>query len=37
MISQHLSQMQIALTGNRLFLLITETRSDLWILENVDR
>ena len=37
MISQHLSQMQIALTGTRLFLPITETQSELWILENVDR
>ena len=37
MISTQLSQMQIALTTNRLFLPITETQSDLWILENVDR
>jgi len=37
MISSHLSQMQIALTSNRLFLPITETQSELWILENVDR
>jgi hypothetical protein len=37
MISQHLSEMQIALTGNRLFLPITETLSELWILDNVDR
>ena len=37
MISTQLSQMQIALTTNRLFLPITETQSDLWILESVDR
>jgi Tol biopolymer transport system component len=37
MISPQLSQMQIALTGNRLFLPITDTQSELWMLENVDR
>ena len=37
MISTQLSQMQIALTGDRLFLPITETQSELWMLENVDR
>ena len=37
MISAWLSQMQIALTADRLFLPITETQSELWILDNVDR
>lgn len=37
MISTELSRMQIALTGNRLFLPITDTQSELWMLENVDR
>jgi Tol biopolymer transport system component/DNA-binding winged helix-turn-helix (wHTH) protein len=37
MISGQLSQMQIALTATRLFLPITETQSELWILDNVDR
>lgn len=37
MISPQLSDMQIALTANRLFLPITETQSELWMLENVDR
>jgi Tol biopolymer transport system component/DNA-binding winged helix-turn-helix (wHTH) protein len=37
MISASLSQMQIALTADRLFLPITETQSELWILDNVDR
>jgi Tol biopolymer transport system component len=37
MISPQLSQMQIALTGTRLFLPITDTQSELWMLENVDR
>ena len=31
-----LQQMQIALTADRLFLPITETQSELWILDNVD-
>jgi hypothetical protein len=29
--------MQIAVTAGRLFVPITETQSDLWVLENVDR
>ncbi len=37
MISGSLSQMQIALTADRLFLPITETQSELWILDKVDR
>jgi Tol biopolymer transport system component len=37
MISASLQQMQIALTADRLFLPITETQSELWILDNVDR
>jgi hypothetical protein len=37
MISSQMSQMQIAVTADRLFLPITETQSELWILENVDR
>jgi hypothetical protein len=37
MISPRLSQMQIALIGTRLFLPITDTQSELWMLENVDR
>jgi len=37
MISSQLSQMQIAVTANRLFLPITEIQSELWILDNVDR
>jgi dipeptidyl aminopeptidase/acylaminoacyl peptidase len=37
MISSRLAEMQIALTANRLFLPITETQSELWMLENVDR
>ena len=37
MISPQLPEMQIALTGNRLFLPITDTQSELWMLENVDR
>jgi len=37
MISPQLAQMQIALTVNRLFLPITETQSELWILDNVNR
>jgi len=37
MISTWLSQMQIALTADRLFPPITETESELWILDNVDR
>jgi hypothetical protein len=37
MISEWLSRMQIALAADRLFLPITETHSELWILDNVDR
>ena len=37
MISTQLQQMQIAVTAGRLFLPITETQSELWVLENVDR
>ena len=37
MISTRLSQMQIALTANQLFLPITETQSELWMLQGVDR
>ncbi len=37
MISTQLAQMQIALTATRLFLPITDTQSELWMLENVDR
>ena len=37
MISPLLSRMQIAVTAGRLFLPITETQSELWVLENVDR
>jgi Tol biopolymer transport system component len=37
MISSQLSAMQIAVTASRLFLPITETQSELWMLENVDR
>jgi Tol biopolymer transport system component len=37
MISASLAQMQIALTADRLFLPITETQSEVWILDNVDR
>jgi Tol biopolymer transport system component/DNA-binding winged helix-turn-helix (wHTH) protein len=37
MISPSLSKMQIALTADRLFLPITETQSEVWILDNVDR
>jgi dipeptidyl aminopeptidase/acylaminoacyl peptidase len=37
MISAQLSQMQIAVANTRLFLPITETQSELWILEDVDR
>jgi hypothetical protein len=37
MISPQLSRMQIALTGTRLFLPITDTQSELWMLENVDK
>ena len=37
MISTQLGRMQIALTNDRLFLPITDTESELWMLENVDR
>jgi len=37
MLSAQLGRMQIALTADRLFLPITETSGELWILENVDR
>ena len=37
MISTQLSQRQTAVATNRLFLPITETQSELWILETVDR
>ena len=37
MISSQLARMQIAVTSDRLFLPITETQSELWMLENVDR
>jgi hypothetical protein len=37
MISPQLSQMQIALTGTRLFRPITDRQSELWMLEKADR
>ena len=37
MISSQLSRMQIAVTAGRLFLPITDTQSELWMLENIDR
>jgi methyl coenzyme M reductase subunit D len=37
MISPQLAEMQIAVTAGRLFLAITETQSEMWVLENVDR
>ena len=36
-ISTELSQMQIAVTSHRLFLPLTESHSELWILENAER
>ncbi len=36
-ISPQLSRMQIAVTARHLFLPITETSGELWMLENVDR
>jgi Tol biopolymer transport system component/DNA-binding winged helix-turn-helix (wHTH) protein len=36
-LSSQLSQMQIAVTANRLFLPITETSGELWMLETVTR
>ena len=36
-ISPQLSRMQIAVTARHLFLPITETSGELWMLEDVDR
>jgi hypothetical protein len=36
-ISAELSRMQIAITATHLFLPMTETSGELWLLDNVDR
>lgn len=36
-LATQLSRMQFAISNDRLFLPITETSGELWMLENVDR
>jgi Tol biopolymer transport system component/DNA-binding winged helix-turn-helix (wHTH) protein len=36
-LATHLSRMQFAITANHLFLPLTETSGELWMLENIDK